>query len=382
MQIPPFGVEQWMNTWENNCALNLAETCVQSLTVGELLEIAGLRGGLEAALADLPLTYGPITGSERLRGLVAGLHAAKRAGNVLVTHGTIGANMLIYQTLVEPGDRVVAITPTYQQHTAIPRSLGAEVADLPLRAEDGYLPDLDRLRALVTPGTRIIALTNPNNPTGSLMPAPMLDAIVEIARAAGAWILSDEVYRGTAPEGLTPAIADLYERGISTGGMSKAFSLAGLRLGWIVGPPELIAAAEVHRDYSTISVGRVDDYLACLALTEASAILGRARRIAGENRAVLADWIAATPGVSWVPPRAGTTALLHYDWAEPSYALAERLIAETGVMFTPGSVMGMEGTLRIGYACAPDVLTAGLARLAPAMAPPASASASAAAART
>lgn len=368
MEIAPFGVEEWMNTWETRCALNLAETCVHSLTLGELLDIAGARGTLEAGLVDLPLTYGPITGSERLRALVAGLHDRQTQDNVLIAHGTAGANMLVHQALVGPGDRVVSLVPTYQQHTAIPAALGAEVVEVPLEPQNGYLPDLDRLRDAVTPGTRLIAFTNPNNPTGSLMPPGMLDEIADIARQAGAWILSDEVYRGTAVPSAAPSVADLYERGIATGGMSKSFALAGLRLGWIVAPRQILSACERHRDYSTISVGRIDDHLACLALDQAGALLDRARRIATEHREIVDRWVAATDGVAWTRPDAGTTGLLHYERAEPSHPFAERLIAETGVMLTPGSAMEAEGTLRIGYAGARDDLVAGLARIAPWMA--------------
>ena len=170
----------------------------------------------------------------------------------------------MHQTLVSHGDRVVAIVPTYQQHYSIPESIGAEVHCLSLKEENGYLPDLDDLRAIVTADTKLIAINNPNNPTGALMDRAMLENIVEIGRNADAWILSDEVYRGTdqSGDGMTVSIADLYEKGISTAGMSKAFSLAGLRLGWIVGPEEVIEATMIHRDYNTISVGMIDDYFA------------------------------------------------------------------------------------------------------------------------
>lgn len=258
----------------------------------------------------------------------------------------------------------MSIVPTYQQHTAIPRSLGADVAELHLRPEDGYLPDLGRLREMAQ-GARLIALTNPNNPTGALIGPEGLAEIVAIAREAGAWLLADEVYRGTAQhdDGMGPSVADLYEKGISTAGMSKVFSLAGLRLGWIVGPEALLRAAEVHRDYSTISVGLIDDYFATMALENAGAVLARSRALTRGNLARLDEWIAGEPRVDWVRPAAGTTALLHYDMDIPSHDLCERLIREAGVMFTPGSAMGVEGTLRIGFANDSDALREGLPRV-------------------
>ncbi|MGQ0565364.1 MAG: aminotransferase class I/II-fold pyridoxal phosphate-dependent enzyme [Gemmobacter sp.] len=360
MRIEPFGVEQWMNAHETQCALNLAETCVHSLSIAELLALAGKNERDLSAVLPMRMTYGDIEGSPRLRTAIAALYAGQVPDNVVVTHGTIGANALVHAALVERGDRVVSIVPTYQRHTAIPASLGAEVVELRLRAEDGFLPDLGVL-AQMAKGARLIALTNPNNPTGALMGRGMLERVVEIARAAGAWVLCDEVYRGTEQEGdaVTPSITDLYERGISTAGMSKAFSLAGLRLGWVCGPREVIDAVNLHRDYTTISVGMLDDHFATMALEAAPQVLARSRGIVRRNLAILDDWVQATPGVRHVRPRAGTTSMLAYGREMGSRAFCQRLLADTGVLFVPGEVFGMEGYVRVGYACETDVLAAG-----------------------
>lgn len=362
VRIREFAVEQWMNEYEETCRYNLAETCVRSLTAGELLELSGRRDDVIAELEATALTYGPIPGSPRLRALVAGLYGRQGADNVLVTHGAIGANALVHATLVGPGDHVVSIVPTYQQHASIPESYGARVDLLTLREEDGWLPDLDELDRLVTADTRLIALANPNNPTGALVDEADLRRIVEIAERAGAWVLCDEVYRGVDQEGdgFTASIADLYERGVSTGSMSKPFSLAGLRLGWIVAPADLLAAVAIHRDYTTISVGRVDDLLASVALESRDAILGRAKRITRTNLAILDEWVASRSDVHYVRPRSGTTALLRYDAPLGSYELCRRLLAETGVMFTPGDAFEVPSTVRIGYADDTDTLRTGL----------------------
>ena len=365
MHIAPFGVEIWMNEWETKCELNLAETCVESLTMAQLLDLAGRNHEDLSELLPMKLTYGAIQGSERLRDAIAALYERQEPENILVTHGTIGANSLVHQALVGRGDRVVAVVPTYQQHYSIPESIGADVQLLHLREENGYLPNLAELRALATPGTRLIALTNPNNPTGSLIDRPMLEEIAAIARDAGAWVLCDEVYRGTDQEGsgMTASMADLYEKGISTGGMSKAFSLAGLRLGWVAAPREVIEAVMIHRDYNTISVGMLDDHFAALALENAEKILARSRAITRGNLAVLADWVESEPLISWVRPRSGTTALLHYDLPITSRKFCMELLNETGVMFTPGSALGLEGCVRIGYANGPEVMEEGLRRV-------------------
>lgn len=365
MRIRPFAVEQWMNEYETRCDWNLAETCVESLTVAELLELSGHGAGFLDELLPVKLTYGAIEGSERLRAGVAALYRRQTPRNVVVTHGAIGANHLLYLALVEPGDRVVSIVPTYQQHYSIPESLGADVRVLRLRKEDGFLPDLDELRRLAGGSAKLIAVTNPNNPTGALMDRALLEQVVEIARGAGAWLLCDEVYRGTDQDdpGMTASVADLYERGISTGSMSKAFSLAGLRLGWIAAPAEVLEAVTIHRDYNTISVSMVDDLLAAVALESHAAILGRSRRIVRGNLALLDRWVSGEPRIAYVKPRSGTTALLEYDLGIPSRDFCVRLIERTGVMLTPGIAFDTEGHLRIGYANSPKVLEEGLARI-------------------
>ena len=365
MHIKEFAVERWMDRYETSCRYNLSETCVESLTVAELLRLAGRNGSLSDELGTLKLTYGAIPGSERLRGLIASLYARQSSGNVMVTHGAIGANALVYQALVEPGDRVISLLPTYQQHHSIPESLGAEVRTLRLEERNGFLPDLDQLRTLAGGRAKVIAFSNPNNPTGSLMDRAMLERIIAIARSAGAWILSDEVYRGVdqSGDGFTASVADLYERGISTGSMSKVWSLAGLRLGWIVGPPELMQSVTTHRDYNTISVGMLDDWFAATALEARGAILARNHSIVRNNLILLDRWVGAEPGISYVKPAGGTTALLRYTGEEPSESLCVRLVETTGVLFTPGSALDIEGYVRIGYANNQSVLSEGLAKV-------------------
>ena len=365
MKIRDFGVEIWMNRYETTCEWNLAETCVESLTVEDLLDMAGKTDTILSELLPLKLTYGAIEGSERLRNLVAGLYERQAMENVVITHGAIGANALVHETLVEPGDRVISVLPTYQQHYSIPESFGADVQILKLTEKTGFLPDLDALKRLATPGTKMIAINNPNNPTGSLMDKAYLEAIVEIARACGAWVLCDEVYRGMDQDGdgMTTSIADLYEKGISTGSMSKTYSLAGLRLGWIVAPVELLRAVSIHRDYNTISVGMLDDHFASIALENRDKILARSHAISRTNLAILSEWVDGEPLMSWIKPKSGTTALLKYELPMSSEAFCIGLLERTGVMLTPGSAMDMEGYLRIGYTNGEAILREGLKRI-------------------
>ena len=365
MKIKEFGVEIWMNEYENTCLYNLAETCVESLTVEQLLNMAGKRETIIDELLPMKLTYGAIEGSDRLRNNITQIYKNQKRDNILITHGAIGANALIHETLVEPGDRVVSVLPTYQQHYSIPESYGADVQIVMLKEENNFLPDLNELKTLATEKTKLITINNPNNPTGALMDEDFLKQVVEIARSCDAYLLCDEVYRGTDADGdgFTASVADLYEKGISTASMSKSFSLAGLRLGWIAAPEDVIHAVTIHRDYNTISVGMLDDHFACIALECRDQILQRSREICQTNREVLDAWIAKEPLISYVKPKSGTIALLKYDLDMSSRDFCVKLLESKGVMFTPGSVLEMEGYVRIGYANNPQVLKDGLEKV-------------------
>ncbi len=363
MDIDTFAVEQWMSSHEMTARWNVAETCVDSLTFGELLDIAGDGEQVLADLRAQKLTYGHIYGRPRLRELVAATYAHDDPGLVLTTNGAIGANFLALFTLVEPGDTVICVSPTYQQLLSVPASFGAAVKPLRLRPENRFLPDPEELASLVDARTRLIILNNPNNPTGALIDASLLEVIVDVARRADAWVLADEVYRGLEhdPGVTTPSVFDLYEKGVSTGSMSKVYSLAGLRLGWVSGSADFIAAAAARRDHTTISCGLLDELLGTLALENRDRLLERSLGIVRANARFLDEWVAAEPRLDYVPPRAGTTSFVHYDHSIPSAELAQRLFDRDGTFVVPGSAFDMEGWLRISFACAPEVLARGLA---------------------
>ncbi len=365
MKIKEFGVEIWMNEYENKCIYNLAETCVESLTIEQLLDLSGKKDSILDELLPIKMTYGEIRGSHRLRRNVAKLYAKQSEDNVLITHGAIGANALVHSTLVSPGDRVISVLPTYQQHYAIPESFGADVQILKLREKNAFLPDLNELKELANENTSLIAINNPNNPTGSLMDEDFLKQIVEIARSCDAYLLCDEVYRGIDQhgDGFTVSVADLYEKGISSGSMSKSFSLAGLRLGWIVGSAELLEKVSVHRDYNTISVGLLDDHFSSIALENRDAILQRSRQLTRTNLAILDKWVANEPLISYIRPKSATVALLKYHIDMGSREFCVKLLESKGVMFTPGIVMDMEGYIRIGFGNNQETMEIGLKKV-------------------
>ena len=363
MKIKPFAVEEWMNAWEVGAKYNIAETCVDSISMNELFELTGEdKTEFLNRLCARRLSYGDIEGLPEFRRGVCGLYKTLNIENIVPTHGASGANHHVFYSLISPGDRVVSIMPTYQQLYSIPESYGADVQILHLSKENNYLPDLEKLRRLVTPKTKMICINNPNNPTGALMSEQLLREIVEIARSADAWILCDEVYRHLSQEDdWCPSIVDLYEKGISVSSMSKVFSLAGLRLGWIATHDmSVVKSCLSHRDYNLVSCGVFDEMLAAAALKHRDKLLERSRKIVRENLQILDDWVSSEPHVSYVKPKAGTTALVYYDLDIPSYEFCEEMYKKTGAFVTPGDCFEVPHSMRIGYAYGKQDLIDGL----------------------
>lgn len=363
MKIKPFAVEEWMNAWEVGAKYNIAETCVDSISMNDLFELTGEdKTEFLNRLCARRLSYGDIEGLPEFRKGVCGLYKTLNIENIVPTHGASGANHHVFYSLISPGDRVVSIMPTYQQLYSIPESYGADVQILHLSKENNYLPDLEKLRRLVTPKTKMICINNPNNPTGALMSEQLLREIVEIARSADAWILCDEVYRHLSQEdGWCPSIVDLYEKGISVSSMSKVFSLAGLRLGWIATHDmSVVKSCLSHRDYNLVSCGVFDEMLAAAALKHSDKLLERSRKIVRENLQILDDWVSSEPHVSYVKPQAGTTALVYYDLDISSYEFCEEMYKKTGAFVTPGDCFEVPHSMRIGYAYGKQDLIDGL----------------------
>ncbi len=367
MNIKPFAVEEWMNEYETDARYNIAETCVDSVSLDELFALTGEnKDEFLSKFCETRLTYGDIWGSNALREGVCKLYRTIQPDEVVLTHGAAGANHHVFCSLISAGDRVVSIMPTYQQLYSIPEAIGAEVAIMHLKQENNYLPDLDELKALVTPGTKMICINNPNNPTGALMSRELLEQIIEIARGADAYVLCDEVYRHlTQADGWCESVVDLYEKGISVSSMSKVFSLAGIRMGWIATRDKAAVKAFLsHRDYNLISCGMFDDAVASIALCHSDKMIHRNQAIVRENLAILDEWMQAHPRFYYTKPQAGTTALVYYDYDIPSYEFCERLYHETGSFVTPGDCFEQPRSMRIGYACDAQTLKDGLAALA------------------
>ena len=360
MRIDTFKIEEWMNRYCPSAKYDLTTTCIEPLTIRELMTLSGISKPLE--IFDTQLTYGDIHGSARLKTAIKSLYKTQNLNNITVAHGAIGANQLVYESILDKGDEVISVVPAYQQHYSIPKALGANVKLLFLREENKWQLNLNELEKAITYKTKLICLNNPNNPTGSVLPDNTLEQIAEIAKAHNIWILSDEVYRGLNLSGnpYSESIADLYERGISTGSMSKTYSLPGLRVGWITGREDLINEVNKHREYNTISVSIIDDYYSAIALENRDKIAERNFKIIKNGLQILNNWLNEEVYIKANLPQGGTTALLRYKKDIPSRTLCRGLQEKTGVALLPGETMEMEGTVRLGFCTNPATLETGL----------------------
>jgi hypothetical protein len=362
-------MERMQSTYENQVDFNLSESGVHPLRLGDLVDDARARD----ALMLEGLRYTQSNGTSALRSLIAAHYAGATVDHVQVTNGGAEANYITSWNLVEPGDEVVFMVPNYMQTWGLMRAFGATVREWPLTAvprADGTLRwqiDTDQLAQLVSARTKLIVICNPNNPTGARFDADDLDRIAAVASRHGTWILADEIYRGAERDGReTPTIWGRADRVVVTSGLSKAYGLPGLRIGWVVGPPSLVASLWSYHDYTTISPGALSDVLARHALdpTRRSAILARTRRILNENFPIIENWLASHGSLfTYAPPDAGAIVYVQYHHPINSTALVERLRQEKSVLIVPGDHFGMDGFLRIGYGDEPAYLGEGLNRL-------------------
>lgn len=359
-----FEMERMMSKWENVVDYNLSESGVHPLTVRELVQ----DPAVQEELLDTSLNYPQANGLPLLRERIAALYPGATADNVLVTVGCAEANLISVLTVLQPGDEMVLMLPNYMQIWGIAHNFGFRLKAFHLREERGWAPDLDELEAAVTERTRLIAVCNPNNPTGYILTEDEMDAIVGIAARVGAWILADEVYSGTErlTDVETPSFWGRYDRVLAHNSMSKAYGLPGLRIGWVVGPADVVDEIWARHEYTTISCGMLDNKLAAIALSPEvrPRLIRRAREYIRRGFPILDAWLESHEGVfSLVPPQAAAIAFPRYHLQVNSTELVQRLLREKSVFIVPGDHFGMDGYLRISFGLPPDYLRAGLDRI-------------------
>ncbi|THY43809.1 PLP-dependent transferase [Aureobasidium pullulans] len=351
-----------------------------TISINELRELSEDKN---AEIIDLStvMNYGDIRGSEKLRENLARLYSSRSSNplpkdNILIQPGAISSNALVLYSLVGPGDHVICHYPTYQQLYDYPVSLGAEVELWKATPEKQWEPDFEELKSMIKSNTKMIILNNPNNPSGAVLKKTLLQNIVELAQEKNIIILSDEVYRPLF-HGITPAENEFppsilsmgYENTICTGSLSKAYSLAGIRTGWIASRSrDIIEKCAEARDYTTISVSILDQQVAAFALDQncIHSLLGRNIALARTNLELLERFVIKHDEYcTWVKPVAGTTAFIKFSRdGQPVDAreLCKQLQEKVGVMFLPGDCFGEEfkGYVRVGYVNRTEIIKEGL----------------------
>lgn len=359
-EFVPFELERWQSRWEHEVAHNLSESGVDPLTAAELCELAGVDMG---RFAGIPLGYSQTNGTERLRAAVAAKYPGATPDNVLITVGSSEANFISLWTLIEPGDRVAMQLPAYEQAWGLVHNLGGSVVPFFLHMGTTWRLDSAEVDAAIAGDTKLIFATDPNNPTGHVLTPSERSLLVQRAERSGAWLMVDEVYRGAERDGRTaPSFWGTTERVVVTGGLSKAYGLPGLRIGWVVAPAGLIDAAVQRHDYTVIGPAALSDAMAVHALGVEDALLRRSRRIVNDNYRILDDWLRGFPGLfTWVPPEAGAICLARYPTGAAAVDLVETLRRDYDVLLVPGEHFHLERHFRFGYGGREDELRAGLA---------------------
>ena len=360
----PFDMERMMSKWENVVEYNLSESGVHPVTV------RGLVGDptLVEELLDTELNYPQANGSVELREHIAALYPGATPDNVLVTVGCAEANFITLQTLLGPGDEMVMMLPNYMQIWGIGHNYGFRVRAFHLKEERGWAADLDELNKVVTERTKLIAVCNPNNPTGYTLTPEEMDAIVAATERVGAWLLADEVYRGAErlTDTETPSFWGRYDRVLAMNSLSKAYGLPGLRIGWVVGPADIVDEIWARHEYTTISATMLANKLAALALSPQvrPRLIQRTRDYIRRGFPILDGWLESHEGTfSVVPPQAAAIAFARYRLNVNSTEFVEQLMREKSVLIVPGDHFGLDHHLRISFGLPPDYLRAGLGRI-------------------
>ena len=362
MPFQPFTMERYMSAYEQDVKYNLSESGVHPMLLRELLEFK--KGSLDDLL-NTEINYAHANGRPELRENISKMYPGATANNVLVTVGAIEANYNTLDVILSRGDEMVIQLPNYMQIWGVARNREYTIKTFSLLEEKNWAPDLDALESAVTKKTRLIAICNPNNPTGRILREDEMKAIIRIADKSGAWILADEVYAGAEQktDEVTPSFYGRYEKVLAIGSMSKAYGLPGLRTGWVTGPMDMIDQIWARHEYNTLSASMLSNKLAALALSPEilPVIRNRTRDYIRKGFPLLQEWMGEQNGnLQCIAPEAAAIAFIKYDLNINSTDLAMRLINEASVMIVPGDHFGLDGYMRISFGLPRDYLLGGL----------------------
>ncbi len=352
MNIPLFRLEEFWKKYEFTAPYLLCCSDAEPWTMKELLSLAD-----EDSLKlwdTLSLGYTESPGLPLLREEIAKLYKTISPGQLLTLAGAEEGIYCAMRSLLTPDDHVITLHPIYQSLDTLPRAFGCSVTAIPLRAENSWQLDLEEVRKAFRPNTKMISFNYPHNPTGTLLPREILQGIIDLAREHNAYIFSDEVYRYLEIDenDQIPSIADIYEKGISLNVMTKAFGLAGLRIGWIASKDHgVIEKIGSYKLYTSICNSAPSEILAIMALRAKEKLLERNRNIMLHNLQLIESLIERYPKVfSWIPPQSGTTALIQLKLPISIDEFAEDLVNKVGVLIMPATLFDLPGNFfRIGF---------------------------------
>lgn len=363
MRLSEFKLERTMSLYQHEVEFDLTESGVYPLFPRDLVS----REQWDDLYENLQLRYIHTAGTGPLKESICSYYEGADPENVFVTNGSAEAQFALSWALFEPGDEIVYVTPNYMLISGLAESFGVNVKEVPLREENKWQLDMGDLEDAVTSRTKMICICNPNNPTGTILSQSLMRKIVKIAESVGAWILSDEIYRGAEHNGnLTPSFWGTYDKVIVTCGLSKAFALPGLRLGWILAPRDSVTHIWHYHDYMTIAAGTINDALARIALKSEmrKRIFDRNRALAGKNLGIFSEWVKEQGGLlDFNPPQAGSFAFVRYNFDIKSRDLVDRMMKEESVFVVPGDCFGLENHLRVSFGAEESYLREGLERI-------------------
>lgn len=346
----PFELELYQSLYERDVDYNLADSGVKCLTLSEWLSDEEKKAVLEC-----DLFYPEVNGELPLRKAIASLYPNAGPDNILVTVGASQANLLVAQTLLAPGDEVLALSPAYRQIHGLAKNLGCVVKTVSLNPDDNWSLDVSKLVEQISPKTKLISIVNPNNPTGAILDEKQRSEIVSICKEHDIWLHADEVYGGTETEGkpVTPSFWCDYEKLVCVNSLSKAYGLAGLRIGWIVAQEDTIQGLWRRHEYSVISASAPSMKLATFALQKEKrdSLFDRQRQLTELGHGIMSDWIETHSALfSWTPPAATGLAFIRVKSERRSHDVAEMIRQKANVLVAPGEFLGTPGYLRVAIA--------------------------------
>jgi capreomycidine synthase len=361
--IEPALLEDWLRERYFTARIDISSSGVENYSLGDLRRMLAISTG---ELDDLVFRDSPSLGAEGLRHAVADRFAPGAADRVMITHGSSEGLFLALSAVVRPGDEVVVLSPVYQSLSSIPAALGATLRVWELRPEDDFKPDVGLLRKVLTPRTRAVVVNFPHNPTGTMVDPDSYAELLELVDAADCYLFWDSAFgelvydRPPLPD---PCLA--LDRCVSFGTLSKAYGLPGMRVGWCVAPPALLAEMIRLRDYVTLSTSPLIELIATAVLRRADEILAPRLATARANRTLLIEWAARHPDLVSLPvPAGGVCAFPGFPNCPDVPAVCDALLAEHGVLVVPGTCFGQPDRMRIGFGGPAGELAAGLARVA------------------